>query len=171
VQPNAPPLASESRSWRRHTAHAQRGNHEPLSYSAMKVVILCGGKGTRLREETEYRPKPKRPTHHALVRMCATRNWHVRYLDRQNEPWDVLGTLLHSIGAAPNQGHIAFNALARTVWRALKFLALSAARSRSVRRILPLSGNVPMGTIIAAQKPIAAASTPKPADQPLQTPY
>jgi glucose-1-phosphate cytidylyltransferase len=24
----------------------------------MKVVILCGGKGTRLNEETEYRPKP-----------------------------------------------------------------------------------------------------------------
>ena len=24
----------------------------------MKVVILCGGIGTRLREETEYRPKP-----------------------------------------------------------------------------------------------------------------
>ena len=23
-----------------------------------KVVILCGGMGTRLREETEYRPKP-----------------------------------------------------------------------------------------------------------------
>lgn len=22
------------------------------------VVILCGGKGTRLREETEYKPKP-----------------------------------------------------------------------------------------------------------------
>jgi glucose-1-phosphate cytidylyltransferase len=26
--------------------------------SAMKVVILCGGAGTRLREETEFRPKP-----------------------------------------------------------------------------------------------------------------
>jgi len=25
---------------------------------SMKVVILCGGMGTRLREETEYRPKP-----------------------------------------------------------------------------------------------------------------
>ncbi len=24
----------------------------------MKVVILCGGKGTRIREETEYKPKP-----------------------------------------------------------------------------------------------------------------
>src|SRR5665647_196856 len=24
----------------------------------MQVVILCGGKGTRLREETDYRPKP-----------------------------------------------------------------------------------------------------------------
>jgi glucose-1-phosphate cytidylyltransferase len=24
----------------------------------MKVVILCGGLGTRLKEETEYRPKP-----------------------------------------------------------------------------------------------------------------
>lgn len=24
----------------------------------MKVIILCGGQGTRLREETEYRPKP-----------------------------------------------------------------------------------------------------------------
>jgi glucose-1-phosphate cytidylyltransferase len=27
----------------------------------MKVVILCGGQGTRLREETEYRPKPMVP--------------------------------------------------------------------------------------------------------------
>jgi len=27
-------------------------------YIKMKVVILCGGFGTRMREETEYRPKP-----------------------------------------------------------------------------------------------------------------
>jgi len=27
----------------------------------MKVVILCGGKGTRLRQETEFRPKPMIP--------------------------------------------------------------------------------------------------------------
>jgi glucose-1-phosphate cytidylyltransferase len=27
----------------------------------MKVVILCGGRGTRLREETEFRPKPMAP--------------------------------------------------------------------------------------------------------------
>ena len=27
----------------------------------MKVVILCGGKGTRIREETEFRPKPMMP--------------------------------------------------------------------------------------------------------------
>ena len=29
-----------------------------MSYQPMKVVILCGGKGTRLREETESKPKP-----------------------------------------------------------------------------------------------------------------
>jgi glucose-1-phosphate cytidylyltransferase len=27
----------------------------------MKAVILCGGQRTRLREETEYRPKPLVP--------------------------------------------------------------------------------------------------------------
>jgi glucose-1-phosphate cytidylyltransferase len=29
-----------------------------IDWSEIPVVILCGGKGTRLREETEYRPKP-----------------------------------------------------------------------------------------------------------------
>src|SRR5947209_8970160 len=28
------------------------------SHGVMKVVLLCGGLGTRMREETEYRPKP-----------------------------------------------------------------------------------------------------------------
>src|ERR1017187_2468437 len=31
------------------------------SNTPMKVIILCGGKGTRLREETEFRPKPMLP--------------------------------------------------------------------------------------------------------------
>src|SRR3954447_23745651 len=29
-----------------------------VQYSEVRVVILCGGLGTRLREETEFRPKP-----------------------------------------------------------------------------------------------------------------
>src|SRR4051794_1970969 len=29
-----------------------------MSVERCPVVILCGGKGTRLREETEYKPKP-----------------------------------------------------------------------------------------------------------------
>jgi glucose-1-phosphate cytidylyltransferase len=37
----------------------------------MKVVILCGGKGTRLREETEYRPKPTVPIGHRPIL------WHI----------------------------------------------------------------------------------------------
>lgn len=37
----------------------------------MKVVILCGGQGTRLREETEYRPKPMVPVGgHPII-------WHI----------------------------------------------------------------------------------------------
>jgi len=37
----------------------------------MKVVILCGGRGTRLREETEYRPKPMVPIgRHPIL-------WHI----------------------------------------------------------------------------------------------
>lgn len=31
---------------------------EPTVRTLMKVIILCGGQGTRLREETEFRPKP-----------------------------------------------------------------------------------------------------------------
>jgi glucose-1-phosphate cytidylyltransferase len=31
------------------------------SSRVLKIVILCGGKGTRLREETEFRPKPMVP--------------------------------------------------------------------------------------------------------------
>src|SRR5271166_4800669 len=60
-----------------HWSHPSRGSHKshPLpqtssfpnkfipaySFPSMKVVILCGGRGTRLREETEFRPKPMLP--------------------------------------------------------------------------------------------------------------
>jgi glucose-1-phosphate cytidylyltransferase len=37
----------------------------------MKVVILCGGRGTRLREETEFRPKPMLPIGHLPIL------WHI----------------------------------------------------------------------------------------------
>ncbi len=34
-------------------------SHSPPCYHVpMKVIILCGGQGTRLREETEFKPKP-----------------------------------------------------------------------------------------------------------------
>jgi SAM-dependent methyltransferase len=94
-----------------------------------------------------------RPTHHALLRMCVGRQWQVRHLDRQNEPWDVIGTLMHSVGAAPIARLSVAHMCARTTWRCLKFLTLCAARSRVVRSILPLTGNIPMGTIMVAQKP------------------
>jgi len=43
----------------------------------MKVVILCGGLGTRLREETEFKPKPlvdiggKPILWHIMKRFCS----------------------------------------------------------------------------------------------------
>jgi glucose-1-phosphate cytidylyltransferase len=42
----------------------------------MKTVILCGGQGTRLREETEYRPKPMvdiggKPILWHIMKICA----------------------------------------------------------------------------------------------------
>lgn len=40
----------------------------------MKVVILCGGKGTRLREETDFRPKPMVPVGHRPI------VWHIMKL-------------------------------------------------------------------------------------------
>src|SRR5205085_6168391 len=46
----APRLADRARRRRRRTTDS-RG-------CVVKVVILCGGLGTRLREETEFRPKP-----------------------------------------------------------------------------------------------------------------
>ncbi len=47
----------------------------------MKVVILCGGKGTRLREETEFRPKPMvpigaRPILWHIMKIYATHGHH-----------------------------------------------------------------------------------------------
>jgi glucose-1-phosphate cytidylyltransferase len=38
--------------------HDSAGSWQQTGGEVMKVVILCGGLGTRLREETEFRPKP-----------------------------------------------------------------------------------------------------------------
>ena len=47
----------------------------------MKVIILCGGMGTRLREETEYKPKP-------MVEIGGKRGFfgHGAHLFRGNHP-------------------------------------------------------------------------------------
>jgi glucose-1-phosphate cytidylyltransferase len=42
---------------RRETARAPWHRLRP-DHTTMRTIILCGGQGTRLREETEYRPKP-----------------------------------------------------------------------------------------------------------------
>ena len=49
--------------------------------ASVKVVILCGGLGTRLREETEYRPKPMveiggRPILWHIMKMYAHHGFH-----------------------------------------------------------------------------------------------
>ena len=40
------------------TYHMKRRKSAPRQRSSIPVVVLCGGKGSRLREETEFRPKP-----------------------------------------------------------------------------------------------------------------
>ena len=53
----------------------------------MKAVILCGGKRTRLREETEFRPKPMlpvggRPVLWHIMKICARRGFNEFVLAR-----------------------------------------------------------------------------------------
>jgi glucose-1-phosphate cytidylyltransferase len=50
----------------------------------MKVVIFCGGKGTRLREETEYRPKPMVPIGERPI------VWHIMKLYAQHGHTDFI---------------------------------------------------------------------------------
>ena len=50
----------------------------------MQVVILCGGKGTRLREETEYRPKPMVPIGDRPIL------WHIMKMYAQNGHTDFV---------------------------------------------------------------------------------
>ena len=50
----------------------------------MKVVILCGGLGTRLREETEYRPKPMVPVGGRPIL------WHIMKLYAQHGHKDFI---------------------------------------------------------------------------------
>jgi glucose-1-phosphate cytidylyltransferase len=61
----------------------ERGIRGPLAAKgdSMKVVILCGGAGTRLREETEFRPKPmvnigNRPILWHIMKMYSIYGFH-----------------------------------------------------------------------------------------------
>jgi hypothetical protein len=54
--------------------------HRVLSEPILKVVILDGGMGTRLREETEVRPKPMieiggRPIRWHIMKLYARHGW------------------------------------------------------------------------------------------------
>src|SRR5260221_163231 len=47
--------------WSNWNGSTSNRNHDASPLILMKVVILCGGLGTRLREEPEFRPKPMVP--------------------------------------------------------------------------------------------------------------
>src|SRR5215469_652034 len=70
--------------------------HRRLSKEAsgVKVVVLCGGLGTRLREETEFRPKPMvevggRPILWHIMKnyfsICLGQKSHIRYHGNHGE--------------------------------------------------------------------------------------
>ena len=71
-----------------------------IPYSYMKVVILCSGKVTWLREETEFRPKPK------LVAALA-RKWQEGGVPRLHTPLDVCDHLPVSALAAEYSNYAA----------------------------------------------------------------
>jgi SAM-dependent methyltransferase len=99
-----------------------------------------------------------RPTHHALVRMCEREGWRIVHLDMQPDPWAVIGTVFHSLGADRSRAGVGA-VLARAMWSVFKRVALMSARSAVVRRVLPLKGDLPMGTIVVAIKEGAGATT------------
>lgn len=97
-----------------------------------------------------------RPTRYAISQMCEQRRWHLVYENDHDDAWDVLGTVLQCLGTAEgSRGLLAMSA--RYAWRAFKFVGLTAARSKFVRGAIRLTGNLPMGTVIVAQKTIADA--------------
>lgn len=85
-----------------------------MSTAVQSVVILCGGKGTRLREETEFRPKPmveiggkpilwhimKHYSHFGVTRFVLAlgykghhiKDWFLRYEERVRDVTVTLGS-------------------------------------------------------------------------------
>ena len=70
----------------------------------MKVIILCGGKGTRLREETEFKPKPMveiggRPVLWHIMSMYA-RYGHKDFVLPLGYKGEVIKQYFHDYGCA-----------------------------------------------------------------------
>jgi glucose-1-phosphate cytidylyltransferase len=122
----------------------------------MKVVILCGGKGTRLREETEYRPKPMVPVggrpilwhimktyahygHRDFILCLGYKGELIREFFR-NYMWNTSDTTL-SLGAKPTtQFH---NSHDEEDWKVT--LAETGAESMTAYRVKHIQRYIPKG--------------------------
>ena len=121
----------------------------------MKVVILCGGLGTRLREETEFRPKPMVPIGGRPILWHIMKHYahfgHNEFFCALGYKGDVIKSYFHQYYALDKDvtidlatGAVAPRAVAREDWRI--HLIDTGAKTNTAGRILRLRdqlGNEP----------------------------